>query len=63
MMDKNMTYEAALNRIEEITALLEKNEAALDDSIKLFEEGMELTAFCSEKLNCAKQKITMLTKE
>lgn len=59
----NLTYEAAISRLEEIVSLLEKNEISLDDSIKLFEEGIELTAYCSNKLKNAQQKITTLSKE
>lgn len=62
-MSKDMTFENAIKRLEEIIALLEKNDVSLDESIKLFEEGTELTAFCSKKLNDAQQKITELTKE
>lgn len=64
-MDKNkeITYESAIKRLEEIVDLLEKNEVSLDESMKLFEEGTKLTAFCSEKLKNAQQKITELTKE
>ncbi|MGN0522445.1 MAG: exodeoxyribonuclease VII small subunit [Eubacterium sp.] len=43
--------------------MLEKNEITLDESMKLFEEGTRLTAFCSKKLKEAEQKITELTKE
>lgn len=63
MDNKELTYESAIIRLEEIVSLLEKNEATLDESIKLFEEGTRLTAFCFEKLKSAKQKITELTKE
>jgi len=62
-MSNDMTYESAISRLEEIVELLEKNEASLDDSMKLFEEGTKLTAFCSEKLKNAQLKITELTKE
>lgn len=55
---ENMTYEQAITRLEEIVSLLEKNEISLDDSLKLFEEGTKLSAFCSNKLNNAKIKIT-----
>ena len=48
-MDNEKTYESALKRLEEITALLEKNEVPLDESMKLFEEGTSLAAFCSRK--------------
>ncbi|MDD6727813.1 MAG: exodeoxyribonuclease VII small subunit [Eubacteriales bacterium] len=62
-MKKEMTWEEAMARIEEITALLESNTISLDESMKLFEEGTKLTAFCSKQLDTARQKITTLTKE
>lgn len=62
MSDKELTYEQGIARLEEIVAMLEKNEATLDESIKLFEEGTRLTAFCADKLKKAEQKITELTK-
>lgn len=58
-----MTYEKAVKRLEEIVALLEKNEAPLDESMKLFEEGTRLAAFCNDKLVNAKQKITEINKD
>ena len=61
--NEDMTYEKAISRLEEIVALLEKNEATLDECIKLYEEGTRLTVFCSERLAEAQQKITELTKE
>lgn len=54
----NMTYEQAITRLEEIVSLLEKNEISLDESLKLFEEGTKLSAFCSKMLNDAEIKIT-----
>lgn len=62
-MEKEMTYEKAMSRLEEIVSSLEKSEITLDESMKLFEEGTKLTAFCSKKLSEAEQKITLLTKE
>lgn len=62
-MNEELTYEKAMIRLEEIVSLLEKNDVSLDDSIKLFEEGTKLTAFCSEKLKNAKAKITLAEKE
>lgn len=57
-----MTYEKAIERLEEIVSLLEKNEISLDESMKLFEEGTKLSRFCAEKLKNAQQKITELEK-
>ncbi len=62
-MSDEMTYEKAVARLEEILALLEKNKTSLDESIKLFEEGTKLTAFCRDKLENAKQKITEISKD
>lgn len=59
----NMTYESAVKRLDEIVTLLEKNEASLDESLALFEEGTKLTAFCTKKLNEAKAKITEIEKD
>ncbi len=63
-MSKNeLTYESAAKRLEEIVTILENNEVSLDKALELFEEGTKLTAFCSKKLNEAKQKITELEKD
>ena len=59
-MTKKMTYEAAVKRLEEIVNLLEEGTVSLDDSLKIFEEGVKLSAFCSECLGKAEQKITEL---
>lgn len=62
MSSKDMSYEQAIKRLEEIVACLEKKDTPLEESMKLFEEGTKLAAFCEEKLTSAKQKITELTK-
>jgi len=51
-----------LKRLEEISDLLENEDTPLEDSIKLFEEGIELTEFCEEKLKSAKLKIDKIVK-
>lgn len=63
MNKSEMTYEKAMSRLEEIVGILEKNEISLDEALELFKEGTELTAYCSKKLNDAKQKITEIEKE
>lgn len=62
-MNDEMTYEKAIKRLEEIVALLEKNEASLDESMKLFEEGTKLASYCNDVLTQAKQKITEINKD
>lgn len=60
-MSTEMTFETAMVRLEEIVTLLEGGKCTLDESMKLFEEGTHLTAFCTEALKKAEQKITTLT--
>ena len=57
-MPKNITFEQAVTRLEEIAELLESEDIALDESIKLYEEGMKMAKVCSERL---KEKITELS--
>lgn len=52
-----------MKRLEEIVAELEKGNLPLEDSLKIFEEGVELTKFCASKLNEAEQRLKMLVKE
>lgn len=61
-MDKKMTFESALKRLEEIVTELEAGEIALDDSIKVFEEGNKLVTFCMEKLGSAERRIKKLVR-
>ena len=58
---KTHTYEEAMHKLEQIVAKLENGDATLDESLKLFEEGAKLAAFCSKALDTAEQKITTLT--
>lgn len=58
MAEKN--FETSVNRLEEIVKLLEAGNASLDESVKLYEEGLSLAKLCSEKLEGAKQKLTMI---
>ena len=57
---EQMQYETAIKRLEEIVALLEKGGQTLDESVKLFEEGASLAAFCNKALKEAELKITKL---
>lgn len=56
-----MTFEQAMARLEQIVTTLEGGRCALDESLKLFEEGTKLTAFCSQQIKEAEQKIIKLT--
>ncbi|RLB24587.1 MAG: exodeoxyribonuclease VII small subunit [Deltaproteobacteria bacterium] len=56
-------FEDAMARLEEIVQSLESGNLSLEESIKAFEEGMKLAKFCSQKLEEAEKKVTMLMKE
>ena len=58
---EQMQYETAIKRLEEIVALREKGGQTLDESVKLFEEGASLAAFCNKALKDAELKITKLS--
>ncbi len=60
-MAETMTFEKAMSRLEEIVSDLESGKCSLDQSLKLFEEGTKLTAFCTAQLKTAEQKIIKLT--
>ena len=57
---KSKSFEESLKRLQKISELLEDEGTSLDDSIKLYEEGIELSKFCFERLNSARLKITEL---
>ncbi len=56
-------FEEAMERLEEIVQGLEDGELPLEDAIKAFEEGMKLAGFCSDKLEEAEKKVTLLVKK
>lgn len=58
---KKLSFEQAMDRLNEIVSLLENGDTTLADSMKLFEEGAKLSAQCYEELEQAEQKITLLT--
>ena len=47
-------------KLEEITTKLEKETLSLDESVKLFEEGMKISKECNSKLENAEKRITIL---
>lgn len=61
-MTKEMKFENALDKLEEIVKKLEEGDLPLDDSLKMFEEGVRLARFCGGKLDAAERKIEILMK-
>jgi len=58
---ESMTYEQALERLEQVVRDLERGDLPLDASLELFQEGVELTRLCSQLLDEAERKIEKLT--
>jgi exodeoxyribonuclease VII small subunit len=56
-------FETALKRLEEIVQALEKGDLSLDESLRLYEEGIKLSRLCHAKLEDAEGKITLLLKD
>lgn len=58
---EKMTYEKAVARLEEIVDKLENGNLALEEMMKLYEEGTALATQCSKSLDAAQLKITELS--
>jgi len=55
-----MNFEKKLTRLEEIVGKMEKGEMGLDESLKLFEEGVKLSRECQGLLGEAEAKVQQL---
>ena len=51
------TFETAMARLEEISLILSQNNVSLDESLKLYAEGVKLLNYSNDKLNKATLKI------
>jgi exodeoxyribonuclease VII small subunit len=60
MNDNGTSFEKAIAELEEIVKKLEKGELTLDESIECFQRGVDLTKYCSRRLDEAERSITML---
>jgi len=57
------SFENAMNKLEQIVQELESTDLPLEKAIKKFEEGVQLSKFCSEKLDESEKRITLLLKD
>lgn len=55
-------FEEAIKKLEKIVEELEKGNLSLDEALKKYQEGMELSRLCSQRLENAKKKIDVLVK-
>ncbi len=62
-MENKKTFEQSIQRLNEIVDELEKNEKPLDETIKLFEEGLKLVKTCNTKLTQFEMKVADIVKQ
>jgi len=55
-------FEDALNKLEKIVSKLEEGDIPLEESLKLYEEGIRLSRFCNQKLDEAEKRVEILMK-
>lgn len=63
MEKKEQNFEEAMKQLEEIANELEKGKLSLEESVIKFEEGMKLSKQCSDMIESAEKKITILMKD
>ena len=59
---KNNELDSSLNRLKEISEIIDKNKLNIEESINLFEEGMLLTQKCKDILKNTEQRVLKLIK-
>jgi exodeoxyribonuclease VII small subunit len=55
-------FEETLKKLEKIVEDLEKGDLSLDEALKKYQEGIELSRLCAQRLDSAKKKIDVLAK-
>jgi exodeoxyribonuclease VII small subunit len=58
---ESITYEQAFKELEEIVASLETNQQSLEESMRLYERGQQLSKYCADLLEKAELKIQQLS--
>ena len=60
---KPPSFEDRLRRLQEVVAALENGELPLEDSVRLYKEGLTLSRSCREQLEKARNEVRLLTEE
>lgn len=59
-MAKEMTLEQAFEKLEESIAMLERDDLSLEDSFKIYREGMKLIQTCNDKIDKVEKEVLKL---
>ncbi len=62
-LPKNLSFEKALERLQEIVSALEDPEKGLEASLELFEEGVALSRFCRSRIDEIQKRVDVVLKE
>ncbi|MDP5273607.1 exodeoxyribonuclease VII small subunit [Chengkuizengella axinellae] len=62
-MDDKLNFEEAMENLEKVVNALESEDVPLEKAIDLFQEGVKLSAYCSQKLEQVEKKIEILINE
>ena len=60
MAAKKQTLEQALLKLEDILEKMRDEATSLDENVKLYKKGIELAAFCGERLDGIEKEVTLL---
>ena len=60
MNSQNKTFEESMQRLEQIVRAMERGDVALEESLKLFQEGTELVRSCQKLLDDAQMQVKMI---
>ena len=60
MSKQSKTFEESMIRLEQIVRAMERGDVALEESLKLFQEGTELVSNCQKLLDDAKMQVKMI---
>jgi len=61
--EKEMSFEAAMTELEEIVSKLEEGDIPLEKAITYYQEGMNLSKLCNDKLKNVQKKMTKIINE
>lgn len=59
----SINFEKSLSELENLVSALESGDLSLEESLKTFEKGVQLTQACQEALTTAEQKVKILTEK
>ncbi len=62
-MSRKISLEKSIDRMEEIVELLESDELDLEKALKLFEEGINISKKCQQRLNELEDRVRLLTND